>query len=250
MRSLVKNECKKIFLPVMLTTLIMTIAMCLLSCTVYKSYSLQYELEAWEVGTEIFDLIYPLVVTVPLCWNLYCERKNGFLIYVKPRVNLTKYLMSKWIAYALGSICMIVIPYIVSAVFALYVKAPIDPFENPFHHVFQSVFIEQPLLYAILLSCWKGAVSLLVMTFGFVLALYSKNIFVIMTGSFIYSILENYVLSILGLEAYRLVVCFEPTSVAARVVTSLSFVAGPVLLSAVICLTAFLLSRKNAVVSV
>jgi len=133
MIGLVRNEWKKVFLPVLLTTVLLAIAMGVLSCTIYQNYVLHYDLEAWEVGTELFSLLYPLFVVVPLCWNLYYERKNNFLLYIMPRVKIKKYLTAKWIAYALGTLCIIVIPYILSAVFALYVKPPVVPFvENPF----------------------------------------------------------------------------------------------------------------------
>ena len=133
MIGLVRNEWKKVFLPVLLTTVLLAIAMSVLSCTIYQNYVLHYDLEAWEVGTELFSLLYPLFVVVPLCWNLYYERKNNFLLYVMPRVKIKKYLTAKWIAYALGTLCIIVIPYILSAVFAIYVKPPVVPFvENPF----------------------------------------------------------------------------------------------------------------------
>ena len=186
-----------------------------------------------------------------LCWNLYYERKNNFLLYVMPRVKIKKYLTAKWIAYALGTLCIIVIPYILSAVFALYVKTPVVPFvENPFRHVFENAFIKTSLLYAVALSLWRGIVSLFVMTFGFVLALYCKNIFVILTGPFMYSILENFVLAILRLERLRLVVAFDPTTVDPKVVSISSFLFGPIVLSIVIGLTAFLLSKKNAIVTI
>lgn len=163
MIGLVRNEWKKVFLPVLLTTVLLAIAMGVLSCTIYQNYVLHYDLEAWEVGTELFSLLYPLFVVVPLCWNLYYERKNNFLLYVMPRVKIKKYLTAKWIAYALGTLCIIVIPYILSAVFALYVKPPVVPFvENPFSHIFENAFIKTPLLYAVALSLWRGIVSLFV----------------------------------------------------------------------------------------
>ena len=251
MIDLVRNEWKKVFLPVLLTTVLLAIAMSVLSCTIYQNYVLHYDLEAWEVGTELFSLFYPLFVVVPLCWNLYYERKNNFLLYVMPRVKIKKYLTAKWIAYALGTLCIIVIPYILSAVFAIYVKPPVVPFvENPFSHIFENAFIKAPLLYAVALSLWRGIVSLFVMTFGFVLALYCKNIFVILTGPFMYSILENFVLAILCLERLRLVVAFDPTTVNPEVVSIFSFFFGPIVLSIVIGLTAFLLSKKNAIVTI
>lgn len=66
MIGLVRNEWKKVFLPVLLTTVLLAIAMGVLSCTIYQNYVLHYDLEAWEVGTELFSLLYPLFVVVPL----------------------------------------------------------------------------------------------------------------------------------------------------------------------------------------
>ncbi|MGI5888473.1 MAG: hypothetical protein ACOX6J_03740 [Oscillospiraceae bacterium] len=250
MAGLVKNEWKKVSLPVLLTTALLTVVMCVLSCTVYKNYSLQYDLQAWEVGTEIFSMLYPLLVVVPLCWNLYYERRDNFLFYVTPRVKIQKYLAAKWTAYALGAFCIIVIPYMLSALSALYLKPPVDPFANPFEHVFEDMYINTPLLYAVLLSLWRGVIGVMVMTFGFVLALYTRNIFVILTGPFVYCDLENFVLSILHQECYRLVVSFDPDAVAPEGMTTLSYFSGPIILIIVTALTALILSRKNKVVTI
>ena len=96
-----------------------------------------------------------------------------------------------------------------------------------------------PLLYGVILSCWKGILSILMMTLGFVLAMYGRNIFVILTGPFVYSILENYILSILRLEQYRLVVAFDPTSISDDAVSVMSFLVGPAILIIVILLSVF-----------
>ena len=46
MIGLVRNEWKKVFLPVLLTTVLLAIAMSVLSCTIYQNYVLHYDLEA------------------------------------------------------------------------------------------------------------------------------------------------------------------------------------------------------------
>ena len=68
------------------------------------------------------------------------------------------------------------------------------------------------------------------MTFGFVLALYGSNVFVILTGPFIYVILENFFWAILGLPGLRFVTAFDPASLSAAAVHAASFTAGPVLM--------------------
>ncbi|QJU13886.1 hypothetical protein HL650_05050 [Blautia pseudococcoides] len=237
MLHLMKIEWRKVRIPVFLTIALLSTVTCILTCTLYKGYALNYDLEAWEIGTEIFGMLYPLFVVIPLCWNLYYERKNHFLNYVIPRVSIGRYLMSKWTLHAVSAFCIIFIPWFLSAVFALYVKAPIEPTSpviteeaTNFSHVFQNVFTTVPLLYALLLSVWKGFLGVLVMTLGFVLSLYVKNIFIILTGPFIYAVLENFALAILRLEQYRLVTAFEPTSIAGNAFSVSSFFVGPAIL--------------------
>lgn len=130
MLNLIKNECKKVFLPVLLTAAALAGIMCMLTEKLYLSYTLHYDLEAWEVGTGGFSLFYPLFAVIPLCWNLYYERKNNFLLYIAPRVPVKKYLAAKWTAYALGAFCITAVPYLLAAVYALYIKAPVVPPET------------------------------------------------------------------------------------------------------------------------
>jgi hypothetical protein len=237
MFRLIKNEFSKLKIPVILTVVLLSIVAITLSCTLYQNYSLDYDLEAWEVGTEIINFLFSLFVVVPICWLMYYERKNNFLLYTMPRVGKTKYLTAKWIAAAISSFAIIFIPYFLSAIFSLYVKQPIVPMirgseVSPFNHVYLDMFVNSPLLYAFLLSLWKSIVGVMVMSLGFVLSLYIKNIFVILTGPFIYGILENFSLSILRLEEYRLITSYEPTIISSQAITVLSPFVGPALLIA------------------
>lgn len=237
MFRLMKLEFKKVRIPVIFTILALTIVSCVLTLTLYKNYALSYELEAWEIGTEFWGLLFPLFVVIPLCWNLYYEKKDNFLVYVNSRISEKKYLRTKWLIYAMSAFCIVVIPLVISAIVALYVKEPIiqnavqfEESATPFSHIFLNMFIDRPLMYAILLSCYRGILGILVMTFGFVFSKYTKNIFVILTGPFVYAILENFILAILQLEQFRLVTAFSPNSISPSSVSFLSFIVGPILL--------------------
>ncbi|MDR0286488.1 MAG: hypothetical protein LBI03_02090 [Clostridiales bacterium] len=235
MFRLVKNELVKLKIPVILTVVLLSITAIVLTGTLYKSYSLDYDLEAWEIGREIIDFLFPLFVVVPICWLMYYERKNNFLLYTVPRVGKAKYLTAKWMAAAVSAFAIIFTPYFLSAVFALYVKPPIVPHirlsdVSPFTHIYLDTFINAPLMYAFLLSLWKSVIGVMVMSLGFVLSLYVKNIFVILTGPFIYSTLENFSLAILGMPEYRLITSFEPSVVSEKGISLVSPVIGPMLL--------------------
>lgn len=245
MIHLMKNEWKKVSIPVSLTIVMMSVIASILCCTIYKNYALQYDLEAWERGTNILNFIFPLVVVLPLCWNVYYERKNNFMLYVLPRIKQNKYLTSKWIVFAISAFLILFIPYFISAIVSLYIKEPIisyaspDPDVDVFQHVFIKTFISSPLIYATVLSIYRGLLGVLVMSFGYVLALYVDNIFAILTGPFIYVTLENFILSILGMPKYRLVTAFDPTVLSVGCITKGTFFVGPVLVTLVILLIWF-----------
>lgn len=248
MTNLIKNEWRKVCFPVLSTILLLSIVMCVLSCSLYQDYQIYYKIEAWEIGTQLVNVFFPLLVVLPLCWNLYYERKNNFLLSVYPRVRIEKYLIVKWFVQAVAAFIILFIPYILSAIVVLYVKTPIDLYvppawTTPFDHAFLKTFTETPMMYAILFSVWKGILGVLVMTLGYVLSMYVKNIFVILTGPFIYVILENFILSILRLEIYRLVVSFEPSTIASNAYTLGSFMFGPILLIAIIGIIWFYLAK-------
>ncbi|BDF68857.1 hypothetical protein CE91St43_28290 [Oscillospiraceae bacterium] len=241
-------EGKKIAKPVLVTTVLLTLLTCILSCTLYREYTLHFELDPWEIGTEFLSLLFPLFVTIPICWQLYYERRDRFLTYTLPRIGKGRYLVTKWCACAVSAFIIMMVPYFVSALFALYVRAPqaLWPLPVGYSHVFLDLYAQRPVLYALALSAWKGLLGVLTMTFGFVLALYGGNIFVILTGPFIYVILENFFWAILGMPGLRFVTAFEPTSMSAEAVHTASFIAGPALMCVVMGLAAFFFQKgKN-----
>lgn len=234
-------EGKKLARPVLITTAILTLLTCILSCTLYREYSIHFELDPWEIGTEYMSLLFPLFVTVPVCWQLYYERRDRFLAYTLPRIGKRRYLIAKWCACAGSAFLILFLPYFIAALFALYVREPeaLRPLPEGYDHVFRIAYEQAPVLYALLLSLWKGLLGILTMTFGFVLALYGGNLFVILTGPFLYVILENFILSILGLPQLRFVTAFEPASLSATAVNAASFIAGPILMCIVMGLVVF-----------
>lgn len=237
-------ELKKIKKTVLAILFGTTILACILTCTLYRNYQICFVLDPWEIGTEYFGLLFPLLVTVPICWQLYYERRNRFLIYTLPRISKRRYLGTKWLAYAVSAFLILFIPYFLSALCSIYIVNPsLQPPSEKYIHIFHSLFKEAPLVYSLLLSLWKGLLGVLVMSFGFVLALYSGNLFITLTAPFVYVVLENFGWAILRLEQYRLVTAFEPSSLSSAVVSGASFVVGPLLLCVVIGVSALYYSK-------
>ena len=235
MLRLLKLELKKLSKTTLLAIAILTVLTCILTCTMYQEYSIYFKLDAWEIGTEYIGLFFPLFVTVPVCWELYYERRNRFLVYTLPRISKRAYLGTKWLACSISAFMILFIPYMASALCALYINTPnMKPMQPYYDHIFYALYTQLPLLYALLLAVWKGMLGILTMTLGFALALYGKNIFVVLTAPFVYAILENFILSILNLATYRFVTAFEPTSISEPYLNVGSFLVGPMLMCLVI----------------
>lgn len=241
------NEWRKVRIAVFVTSAIAMVAVTISTLFFYKSYALEAQLEVYEVGFPIFNLIFPLLAVIPTGWLMYFERKNGFIKYTLPRVNKEQYLLSKWMVSAGSGFLVIFCVSITGVLVALYMVPPItvqltevDPITGELKgiiaqsRIFGEHFIEQPFLYGLVFSLWKGIIGGLIATLGFAFSLYSKNLFVILTGPFVYELLENFCWSVLGLERYRLVTAFEPSSVMFESLFWGSFITGPALLLLVI----------------
>lgn len=223
MRNLLLLEWRKLRWPVLLTMIGLSIVISILTGTLYKSYALEHDLEAWEVGIAIIAFLFPLISVLPVGWLMYFERKDQFLMYTLPRVKKSRYLLSKWIVVAGSSFLIMFVAMFIGVIAALYIKPDIVPMYSlvntdtgevipslESHHFLGSLFVHQPLTYGLLLSLWQGLLSAIIATLGFILSLFISNIFIILTGPFIYAIMENFIFQILPLRNYRIYLSFNP----------------------------------------
>lgn len=246
MQNLLKNEWNKIKLPFSITFLLSVIAVCVVTSIAYKSYALEAQLEVYEVGFPIFNLIFPLLAVVPTAWLMYFERKTNFVIYTLPRVKQRTYILTKSIVSMLTGFLIVFGISIASVIIAIYVVPPViqtsfsfnsstgEPILIQDKRLFGEVFVYQPFLYGFVLSVWKGLIASLMALFGFVLSLYSRNLFVILAGPFMYMILDNFVWNLIGPRKYNLVTAFEPSSISVDYLTWVHFVLPPIQLGIVI----------------
>lgn len=232
MLQLVKVEIKKLKYPYLLSILIATLYGSLMIIPVTSGYMYNYNIEVWEESGELFRMLFPLFAVIPTCWLMYYERKNGYLSYTITRVSKRKYITTKWLVSSLGGAFIVFLVSFVGIIISLYFLPEIIPStQNDSINKFAGdYFINQPLVYGFLLSVWRSVIGFLVSSFGFVLSLYINNIFIVLTGPFVYSILENFILSVLGVPFFRLVTSFDPSTLDAGAVTTERLLVGPIIL--------------------
>ncbi|WP_042274415.1 hypothetical protein [[Clostridium] dakarense] len=213
MINLIKLEIKKVFKPVITTLIITTL---LFLATVMKSgneYYVQHSFEFWNVSIDYIALIFPILVVCPTCWVMYYERKNKFLLYTVTRVSKKEYILSKWIVCVLSAFLIVFIPMfiggLVSLLFLNNVHAPAS-YEPLFYtNLFMEEFlINHTYLYVFIHCLWDGFLAMIMATMGFVFSIYLDNIFVILTGPFIYAILDNFIMATLGFHKQRFIASF------------------------------------------
>ena len=244
MTRLILLELHKLAKPVLTVLALLTAVTCVLCCTLFRDYTLCYALDKWEIGTEFLPLLFSLIVTVPVCWQLYYERRDRFLVYTLPRISKGGYLAAKWTACAISAFALLFVPYVLSGLTALYLapNAELHPeWVRPYYHIFLTWYTKYPLVYLFVLSLWKGLLGVLTMTFGFVLALFSSNLFVVLTAPFVYALLDNFLWSALRIPNCFLA-AFEPYKFGSSL-TVQHWLWGPIQLTLVICLTVLYYTR-------
>lgn len=214
MVNLIRLETKKVFKPVITTLIITTLVFLAIVIKMGNEYYLQHSFEFWTVSIDYIAIIFPVLAVCPTCWVMYYERKNKFLLYTVTRVSKKDYILSKWIVCVVSAFLIIFIPMFISGMYSLSflnnVHTPAS-YESPFYlNLFMPEFlIDHTYLYVFIHCLWDGILAMIVATMGFIFSIYLDNIFVILTGPFIYVTLDNFIMATLGFHKQRFVASFD-----------------------------------------
>lgn len=232
MRRIIQIEwlrMKKIYLLGIGLALIYSILMILIK---QDGYSYDYNIELWIESNELLGLLFPAMAVIPTCWSMYYERKNNYLKYVALRASKTKYIFVKWIMTAsYGGFLIFSVSFSGVIITCLMMSQMTSSDSSRALQEFMGTYlVNNPLIYGLSLSLWRGFIGFLVTTMAFVLSLYVDNIFIILTGPFIYSILENFIFAILNVPYFRLVTSFSPYLLTASSISFYRLLVGPIFL--------------------
>jgi hypothetical protein len=191
-----------------------------------------YNIEIWDQAMELLPIILGIISVVPVCWLVYYERSDRYMVNVMNRTPFRQYLMVKWLIVSVIGGLTIFLASFIGLVYALYGLPTVVPSEyyQPYPVFMEEMFRGSPFLYGLLLSLWRGFIAFLVTTLGFIFSLFLNNIFLVLTIPFIYVEAENFILSILNFPEFRLVTSFNPTVLTADTISFGSMLGGPVLL--------------------
>ena len=210
--------------------------------------SINRPIEIWLYSQDFFTVVYPFLCTIPFCWELLAERKGGFLRQVVSRISLNKYLTYRY----LGGLMLVNLLFFLLSLGSALIAENVIPLTHPSPYssdlqieLFGDLLVNAPITYALFLSLWRILHISLYFSLGFVLSLFCKNSFIALTGPFIYSIIENYIMSILGIPQYSMTTSFYISRLAPGYAEISDLFAGPAIL-ALFVVTFFLINIMKA----
>lgn len=218
MINLITLEIRKIFKPVILTLIITTLMFLAIIINTANVYEVQHNFEFWNSSIDYIAIIFPILAVCPTCWVMYYERKNKFLLYTINRISKTKYIFSKWIVCVISAFLIIFIPMFIGGIISLSFLNNVTPPQSYELAFYQNLFmpdliVNNVYMYVLLHCLWDGFLSMIVASIGFILSLYIDNLFVILTGPFIYVILDNFIMATLGFTPQRFIASFYINSI-------------------------------------
>lgn len=240
-------EYKKKFICItVMMTMIYVIAMVLCAITSVVDYFAK----PWFWGGEYIVLIYPVFLTFPFYIYFFYCKKSGFLINVSTRMNIKKYILINYFEGFAGSAVSMFIISIVGYLVCIVLFYPFLGESLPAAIAFKGWFFA-PLfdfnipLAGIVISFWRSILSTLFYSFGFIVMLYTKNIFIATSAPFIYSLVENYITGMLGCPQNSICTSFHPIRMGAFMVSPFNIMIGPLLLAIVNLILVLLLIVKK-----
>jgi hypothetical protein len=174
---------------------------------VTTGFSYNHDIEVWEQTGEIFAILLPVISVLPLFFMLWLRRKKESNSDARERT------LALWLVSSLGGAVVIFLSSLGGLMTALYVIEDVVPFGSDYalDKFAGSLFVNQPFLYGFLLSGWRACIGFVMATLGFVLWLYSRNGFVVLIGPFCYMFVENIILSIFGVNYFRILISIDPS---------------------------------------
>lgn len=225
----IKSEISKILPRVTIVTLITTIVYVIICNFVNNQFETHKNIEVWMLSSQYLALFYVLIAVVSTCWIMVYEKSDNYLAYVFPRINMKKYIFAKGLITVTAAFLVIFMVSFLSLLIVLYVfpevsySTIVSEEEIMSSYYKGTLLVKNPLLYGFLLSAWRGILAALYAMMGFLLALFDKNIYVVLLTPFLFDLLSSYIVDVLGYPQYDVLTCFDPSRLASSKISCYTF---------------------------
>ena len=186
-----------------------------------KNFLIDYPIEPYISGSDFPDFIFPLIVSLPFAYYSFYLTKNNFLDYVSMRIKSKDYIKKQIISCVLSIFIMVFIVNFIGIIFSINIASISSDLHKPDYSEFilGSMQINNSIAFGFLWSLHKALIGSMICLFGQIISLYTNNLFLALTGAFLYTMLENFLTATFGLQRFSLTTAFILNRLDPRVVS-------------------------------
>ncbi|MCD7918744.1 MAG: hypothetical protein LUG45_01445 [Clostridiales bacterium] len=221
----------------------------LVSCMVFAgNTAIEHRIQIWIYGCEPLDFFLPLLASLPFSFTLYYKKADGFLHYSSTRMSRKRYVAHHMLAGFLLCMAGIALTYFCGLLFSEYIL----PFEaTPGYqsglesYVFGGLMVSHPVAFGLVWCLWKGFNAGLFTLFGYGLALYAENVFIVSIAPFVYFVAENLITSLLQIPEYSVVTSIQLNRLSPNSMHVYNYFAGTISFVIIAVVIVLALSRRE-----
>ena len=216
--------------PAIVTGIIYAVAL-IANITVCNSDSIVfYQIDPYVYAASTVDFFLGLFVSVPFAASTFFMRKNNFLDYVPQRMPTRKYLQFHISAILTACFAMVFIVNLIGIVYSCSIadiETEISADSSSLSdYLLGNMQMEQPILFAVIWSVYKGFICAGICLFAQIIALYVDNLFLALLAPYAYVTLENFVTGNLGIPQFSLTTTFVLNRLTPEAMTVVNLVIG------------------------
>lgn len=208
------------------------------------------EVHSELINSSAISLLFPILLVV-LYTNSYAnEKKDNFLLYVKPRTNISKYVLAKGFVNAIVTFIVAFLMIFIPFLFVQYLDPALNviQYETSFYEpvsvgTFEFLAEKSVFLYGVVYSLWVAVNGVLYVTVAYLLSICIKNKFVALSVPFLWWFIMNFVTGVLGIERFSPIFSVFPFSINTQPIWTV-FVPFTVIILVIICLFFYTKSKE------
>ena len=255
MKHLISIEFKKAFsLKFLIVSLILIFLPLIVVLPIINgSYSFFRPIEVHSelISSSAIALLFPILL-IPLNAGSYAnEKKDNFLLYVKPRTMLSNYVLAKGLVNAMVTFVVAFLMIFIPFMFVQYIDPALNiiKYTTEFYQptsvgTFEVLAEKSILFYGIGYSLWVAINGALYATIAYLLSICVKNKFVALSIPFLWWVVMNFVTAILGIPRFSPVFTVFPFAITAQPIWTI-FIPFTILVLVIIGLIAFIKTKNK-----
>lgn len=181
------------------------------------------EVHSELINSSAISLLFPILLVILYANSYVNEKRENFLLYVKPRTNISKYILAKGLVNAIVTFIVAFLMIYIPFVFVQYIDPALGiiQYETSFYQptsvgTFEFLAEKSVHLYGVMYSLWVAINGVLYVSVAYLLSICIKNRFVALSVPFLWWFIMNFVTGVLGIERFSPIFSVFPFSIATQ----------------------------------